>query len=230
MSHPMRFSESTLTILKNFSSLNTLMYFKKGNVIRTINGDKTILAEATIDESLPTEFALYDLVNFLAVLSLDDESDLVIDPAQIHIISPDKKTTLVYRCCDLKLAKNPFERNLTLPTQDCVTTLSEKDIQWALKAGSVLQSPQIAVVGDGTALTLQVLDAANDAASSGTRQIGVHDGPAFKALFRAEYWKMIPGDYTLTVSLKGMGHFQHTTKKLQYWMSLESGSKRSKTA
>lgn len=230
MSSPIRFSEATLSILKNFSSLNTQMYFKVGNVIRTVNDAKTILVEATIDESIPQEFALYDLVNFLAVLSLDEQSRMTIDPAEVRITSPDQKTTLIYRTCDVKLVKNPFEKNISLPSVDCSVSLTEKDIQWALKAGSVLQSPQIAIISDGTKLTLEVLDSANDAASHAARELRISTDPAFKALFKSENWKMIPGDYTLSLSLKGVSHFQHTTKKLQYWMALESGSKRSKTA
>lgn len=226
----MQFSESTLTILKSFAALNTQIYFKKGNLIRTVNESKTLMVEATIDEQIPTDFALYDLGNFLAVLSLDDQSDLNIDTAEVRIISPDQKTVLVYRNCDLKYVKNPFERNLSLPSKDCEVTLTEKDLVWALKASAVLQSPQIALVSNGTALSLEVLDAANDASNRATRSLGPTTGTPFKALFKVENWKMIPGDYVVTVSLKGVGHFQHTTKKLQYWVSLEVGSKRAKTA
>lgn len=225
----MQFSETTLVVLKNFASLNPQVYFKKGNVIRTVNEAKTIMAEATIDESLPVDFALYDLTNFLAVLSLDDQSTVTIDPNEVQIVSQDQKTTMIYRCCEIGLIKNPFEKNLSLPTIDCTINLTEKDILWALKAGSVLQSPQIAVVSDGANLTLEVLDANNNLASHAVRQLGATTSAAFKALFKIEYWKMIPGDYVLTVSLKGVGNFQHATKKLQYWMSLESGSKRAKT-
>jgi len=224
----MQFSDTTLQILKSFAGLNTQMFFKPGNVIRTVNESKTILVEATIDESIPVEFALYDLGNFLSVLSLDEQSTLEISTTEIKSTSQDAKTNLVYRCCDPQLIKNPFERNISLPTNDYVVSLTEKDILWAQKTGSVLQSPQIALISKDGHLSLDVLDSSNDSASYASRRLSTPNVPASKAIFKAENWRLIPGDYTVTISLKGISHFQHTTKKIQYWMSLETGSKRSK--
>ncbi len=58
----MKLSEKTLTLLKNFSNINQSILFKQGSSLRTISVMKNILAEATIDEDLPTDFGIYDLV------------------------------------------------------------------------------------------------------------------------------------------------------------------------
>ena len=42
---PMKLSDKTLTLLKNFSSINQSILFKKGNSLRTISVMKNILAE-----------------------------------------------------------------------------------------------------------------------------------------------------------------------------------------
>ena len=227
----MQFSESTLSLLKNLAAINPQMLFRKGHLLRTVNQGKTILVEATIDESLPTDFAIHDLNNFLSVLSLDESSDLRITEKEVQIVSQDQQTTLHYRCCEPGYIEGPPEKNLKLPTNDCEFLLSEKDLLWVSKCSSVLQSPQIGVSFDGTAVKLLVLDAQNDAASVGYRGIHVKTViglKPFKALFKTENWKLIPGEYTVTLSLKGIGHFQHTTKKLQYWIALEGTSKGSK--
>ena len=57
----MKLSEKTLTLLKNFSNINQSILFKQGSSLRTISVMKNILAEATIDEDLPTDFGIYDL-------------------------------------------------------------------------------------------------------------------------------------------------------------------------
>jgi hypothetical protein len=61
----MKLSDKTLTLLKNFSSINQSILFKEGSSLRTISVMKNILAEATIEEELPKDFGIYDLNQFL---------------------------------------------------------------------------------------------------------------------------------------------------------------------
>ena len=57
----MKLSESTLSLLKNFSTINQSILFKQGTKLRTISVMKNILAEATVSEELPKDFGIYDL-------------------------------------------------------------------------------------------------------------------------------------------------------------------------
>ena len=61
----MKLSDSTLSLLKNFSNINQSLLFKEGNSLRTISVMKNILAEATITEEIPKDFGIYDLNQFL---------------------------------------------------------------------------------------------------------------------------------------------------------------------
>ena len=72
----MKLSDSTLTLLKNFSNINQSILFKQGKSLRTISVMKNILAEATINEELPKDFGIYDLNQFLNGLSLHNNPDL----------------------------------------------------------------------------------------------------------------------------------------------------------
>ena len=65
----MKLSSETLSVLKNFASINTGLEFKKdSNVIKTISAGKNILAEATLKDTFPDDFCVYDLNQFLSVL------------------------------------------------------------------------------------------------------------------------------------------------------------------
>ena len=72
----MKLSESTLSLLKNFSTINQSLLFKQGNRLRTISVMKNILAEATIEEELPKDFGIYDLNQFLNGLGLHQSPEL----------------------------------------------------------------------------------------------------------------------------------------------------------
>ena len=72
----MNLSDSTLNLLKNFSTINQSILFKEGSSLRTISVMKNILAEAVIDEEIPQDFGIYDLNQFLNGLSLHQSPDL----------------------------------------------------------------------------------------------------------------------------------------------------------
>ena len=55
---PMKLSDRTINLLKNFASINQSILFKQGNQLRTISVMKNILAEANIDEEIPQEFGV----------------------------------------------------------------------------------------------------------------------------------------------------------------------------
>ena len=57
--HTMKLSEKTINLLKNFASINQSINFKQGNTLRTMSVMKNILAEATIEEEVPRDFAIY---------------------------------------------------------------------------------------------------------------------------------------------------------------------------
>ena len=72
----MKLSEKTLSLLKNFSTINQSILFKQGTKLRTISVMKNILAEATINQELPKDFGIYDLGQFLNGLSLHNNPEL----------------------------------------------------------------------------------------------------------------------------------------------------------
>ena len=73
----MKLSESTVNLLKNFSSINQSILFKAGNKLRTISVMKNILVEANVnEEEFDKDFGIYDLNQFLNGLSLHSSPEL----------------------------------------------------------------------------------------------------------------------------------------------------------
>ena len=72
----MKLSDKTLVILKNFAGINNSILVKRGDNLRTISLAKNILAEASINEEFPRDFAIYDLNQFLNGLGLHQDPEL----------------------------------------------------------------------------------------------------------------------------------------------------------
>ena len=87
----MKFSEETMSILKNFSAINNGIYFEQGNVVKTVSPKKSILAEAKTEDSVPVEFGIYDLNKFLGAISLFDSPELSFESNHLVMTSDKAK-------------------------------------------------------------------------------------------------------------------------------------------
>ena len=72
----MELSSRTVEILRNFSTINPNIVVNGGNVLKTMSIAKNIVSRAEIDESFPNTFGIYDLSEFLSVLSLVDRPSI----------------------------------------------------------------------------------------------------------------------------------------------------------
>lgn len=214
-------SENTISILKNFSTIHTGIYFREGNVLRTMNQGKTILAEATIDEHIPTGFGIHELSQLLAIFSLHKSAPEITVKGS-NLIIEGGRSTITYRCCAEDIIKGAPTKGLVVPSNDVTFTLGEDDFHWVMRTASILKSPNIAVVGDRGKIFIKTYDSSNDAEAYDSLEVSTYTGESFEYVFKTENWKMLNGTYTITISSQGIASFSNEAKKLTYWIALES--------
>lgn len=221
----MKLSNDTINILKNFAGINTGIVFNQGNVIKTISGNKNILAQASVAESFPVQFGVYDLNNFLTVLSLHkEEPEIEFGEKNATIAGMGGRSKVNYRFCDPTMVVAPPEKPIAMPEAEIRFTLNEDDLSWILRSAAVLGSPNVAVTSDGSKVGVLVFDATNDAASTNTLEVADGSGDSYKMIFKTEALKMIPGSYDVAISSRGVSHFTNRARDLQYWITTEAGS------
>ena len=66
----MKMSKDTLSVLKNFSQINSNLLVKPGNRITTVSPAKNIVCEANVSEHFNVQFGIFDLSKFLGTVSL----------------------------------------------------------------------------------------------------------------------------------------------------------------
>jgi len=222
----MKLTSDTINLLKNFASINQGILFKKGKVIRTVSPHKNIMAQATVDEEMPTDFGIYDLNNFLSVISLHkDEPSFEFEKDNVLISGYKGRSKIKYRFCAPTMITIPPEKNIAMPDPEINFTLGADDLDWILRAANVLSSPQIAVESDGKKVFVTTLDLQNDSAHSDSLEITDGNGDAYRMIFKTENMKMIAGSYDVKISSKGVAHFKNQAVELQYWITTEAGSK-----
>jgi len=146
--HNMNLSEKTFNLLKNFSTINQSILFKKGNTLRTMSVMKNILAEADIEENIPQDFAIYDLVRFLNGISLFEQPELDFQNESHLTIRDGKSKRTKYFFADPSVIVAPPEKSIELPSADVSFTLNSDDLIHLLKASAVYGLPDLSAVGE----------------------------------------------------------------------------------
>lgn len=216
----MKLSNDTLTILKNFASINTGLEFKAGDQLSTMSVSKTILAKARLKDSFPESFCVFDLNQFLSVHSLFKDPEIDFD--EYNIVFKSGKSKTKYRKTAKEMIVTPPDKELTLPSADAEFKLTEEVFASILKSASVLQSPNIAIESDGDKIFVTCYNAKDDSAHTNSTEVGDSNGSNFKAVFLTENWKMIPGTYDVKISSRGLAEFNHTTQEVDYWIAIET--------
>jgi hypothetical protein len=220
MEKTMKLSSETLTVLQNFAKLNSGIQFKTGNKIKTISTGKNVLAEATLKDSFPQDFCVYDLNKFLTIHSIGKDTDIDFD--DINIIFNFGRNKTKYRKTEKESILIPPDKELTLPSVDITFSLSKEDFDSIMKITNVLQSPNLVVESEGDTINLTSCDVKDSSADTNTIQVADGTGQKFKMVFLTENLRMIPGAYDVQISSKGLSLFKNKNQDIQYYVATEA--------
>jgi hypothetical protein len=212
-------------MLKNFSDINMSIEIKEGNILRTVSVQKNILAQAELEDSFPQDFAIYELNRFLGAVSLFDDPEFQFNGKSANIGTTKHSVDYVY--CDPSMIVTPPENNITFPDPEVKFTLSQDALSQVMKASNVLGTPEIAIEGGphpNDSIRVKALDVNNDSTDTFKVVLDEKSGHTFRFVFKTENMKMIPGNYDVEISSKGISHFTLQGQKLEYWIATESTS------
>ena len=220
----MKISNKTLDILKNFSEINQSILIKKGKKLKTVSALKNILAHADVEEDFPQDFAIYQLNEFIGVLSTMGNPDLTFHDKYV-MLSQENGACTKYFYAEPSVVISP-EKDIVMPSEEINFTLLEKQYNDLLKMSSILQLNDILVKGcpKSNGQYLAVTNKKNDTSNDYSVKVGEDVTEPYKMYFKTENLKMVAGDYNVHISSKGISHFENMVTKLDYWIALEPDS------
>ena len=214
----MRLSSETVSLLKNFASINQNLQFKTGNKLSTISAQKNILVNTEVPETFPSDFAIYDLNKFLGVMSLFQDPELEIGDKTMKVGG---KVDYVF--ADPTMIVIPPEKELNFPQPEETFTLTNADFSQTIKAAALLGLPHICVEGKDGKVNVVATDVNNSCSDEYRTEVG-QTGREYNLVFKLENLKLYTGDYNVELTSKGISKFSHTSSNLQYFIATESDS------
>ena len=216
----MKLSDNTLAVLKNFASINSGVVLKPGKAQRTISPEKSILVEASIEDDIPSEMGIYDLNQFLGIITTLRNPEVTF--AKDQIVLTDGELSVTYRGCSANLIITPPEKELVLKDITTKFSLANATSQKLIKVASMINLPNLSVVGKNAELLLKIHERANDTSNDGIMKIGDYAGKDFIATFKTENLKLLPDDYNVEVQAGAFAKFVNQNNTLTYFIALES--------
>jgi len=216
----MKLSNETISVLKNFSTINQNLVIKGGNKIATMSAMKNIVAKAEVIEEFPQQFAIYDLNEFLSAISLFSKPELEFENDFVMITEEGTSKSLKYWYSDPSVVTTPT-KDITMPECEVKFNLPSDTLAMVTKAAAVIGAPDMALESG----SLKVTDKKNATANNYALDLDVNsESDNYKFWFKVENLKLIQGSYDVQVSSKNISHFKNSTGNVEYFIALEPES------
>lgn len=128
----------TLEILKNFSGINKSILIREGNVLRTMNPERTVFANAIVEDNFPREFGVFDLSQLLSAWSLINEPDVSYEEDHILLTKAEGTEIKLFYASPRHIKSAP-NKEIALPTTLLSFELKKETLLEMLKASAILK-------------------------------------------------------------------------------------------
>ena len=223
----MKISSQTLQVLKNFASINPNLLVKPGSVLSTISTNKNIFAKATVTEQFPASFAIYDMQQFLGVISIFDDPDFTFGENSVTVSSEGRSVEYVYANQEMVVAPSEgVAEKIAVKDPEITFDLTAQGLNEVIKATAILQLDKINVVSKGGTVSVVVADPKNPSSNKFSLKVNGTSTADLAMAFAAENLKLIAGDYKVNISSNGVSSFKNDKLNLEYFVAADVKSKK----
>ena len=223
----MKISSQTLQVLKNFASINPNLLVKPGSVLSTISTNKNIFAKATVTEQFPASFAIYDMQQFLGVISIFDDPDFTFGENSVTVSSEGRSVEYVYANQEMVVAPSEgVAEKIAVKNPEITFDLTAQGLNEVIKATAILQLDKIKVVSKDGVVSVVVADPKNPSSNKFSLKVNGTSTADLAMAFAAENLKLIAGDYKVNISSNGVSSFKNDKLNLEYFVAADIKSKK----
>jgi len=211
----MQISKRTLGILKNFATINQSILIEEGNTIETISNIKDVYAKVEVDETFPVTFAIYDLNEFMGVVSLFD-ADAEFEFGEDSLTISDGNGEQKYYYADQSIITRPPEKGITLPEVDVEKNITKENLGRLAKAATINNASDITFTEEGIVVHDKTVPTSNKFTISQKED----SSAKYNLSISVDKLKFIIDDYKVSICAKGLSLFSGASG-IDYYVALQ---------
>lgn len=209
----MKFSQRTISLLKNFAQINQNILLREGSTIATISTGRNIFAVAPIAEEIPVETPIYDLNGLLALLTLNNDADVEFGETSLKINNGGAEFEFYYS--DPSIIVAPPQKTIVVD-EHYVFEFTKDDITLIQKSAAILSAPTLSIVSKNGVVSVIVGDPKTSGSNSYKKAVGEFDED-FNVELSIDAFKPIPDTYRAVLSKKKFLHLANEEHGQKYW-------------
>jgi hypothetical protein len=215
----MRLSKETYNILKNFAAINSNILIQPGNTLKTKSHGNNIYAEAKVVEEFEVEVPIWDLNQFLGVVSMFENPDLEFNDT--HVVISNGRSSVTYYYSEPTLLTVP-KRDIKMSIPTISFDLAEQDLNDILKAANILQVSDLKIVAENGKVSITVDDVKQSNSNNFKIEIETDQiNKDFEGMINVSEIKFIPGSYTVELTDSIISRFTHKSLDLAYFIAIK---------
>jgi hypothetical protein len=221
----MELNDTTINILKNYATINPNIVINEGSMLKTISVARNVLSSTEVDEQFPQTFGIYDLNEFLGVLSLVDQPRLKFEKDYVVVGDSTGRSSVKYFFSDPEMLTSPG-KDINMPNAEVKFTLDTDTLSKVKRAAAAQGHEEISIRPTTGAIVLSVLDSKD--ATSNAFSIEVEgnypEDVDFNFILNVSNLKVVNEDFEVEISSKLISHFTSKQSTTEYYIALEKSS------
>lgn len=221
----MELTDKTLDVLRNYSNINPNLVIQEGSTLKTISVARNVLSQTTVDESFPQGFGIYDLPEFLSVLSLVNKPTLKFETDYVVVQDSTGRSEVKYFYSDPEMLTAPG-KDIVMPEAEVRFILDTDTLSRVRKASAALGHNEMTISPSNGAVRLSVVDNADSTSNAFSIDVeGEYpEGVDFNFVVNVNNIKVINEDFEVGVSSKLISHWNSQQSAIEYFIALEKSS------
>ena len=220
----MKLNDTTINILKNYATINPNIVIDKGTDIKTISVARNVLSTSVVSEPFPLKFGIYDLNEFLNVISLVDEPRLKFENDYVVIGDATGRSSVKYFFSDPEMLTSPAN-SINMPEPEVKFTLDSDTLKKVKRAAAALGHDEISITPVTGAIRLSVLDSKDATSNNYSIDVeGEYPDVKFQFILNVGNLKVVNEDFEVGISSKLISMFKSKQSTTEYYIALEKSS------
>ena len=221
----MQLSDRTMQVLKNYATINPNIVIGEGKELKTVSVARNVFSKTAVEESFPVGFGVYDLNEFLGVLSLVDKPNLKFEKDYVVVGDSTGRSRVKYFFSDPDLLTTP-SKDIIMPESEVKFTLDNDTLGRVKRAASTLGHNEISISPSDGAIRVSVVDSKDSTSNAFSIDVdGSYDeGVEFNFILNVNNLKIVNEDFDVSISKKLISKFSSKQSSIEYYIALEKSS------